>query len=335
MTFVRATAPGKLFLLGEYAALEGAPALIAAVSQRAIVTAAEAEAWQLTATGITVGTVELGPHGALPRALPEEVSRQLTLFDEVRKEVDGHFGGSGAPLRIVADSAAFQHGGNKLGLGSSAAIAVALAATLSKARGHDAEPDTVFRIADAAHRTAQGGTGSGGDIAASVHGGVILYRRDREREVVALPSALTVFAVATGTGSSTTELIGRVAQYQQNEPSSYRRDMESLVQLSESIKDALSTADGTLSLADRYFHAVATLAENSGAPIVTERHLEFRRLAAASGAVFKPSGAGGGDLGLVFGKLESVDALQSTFTEAGALVIPVPTRSDGVRVEPE
>lgn len=334
MTRVRVSAPGKLFLLGEYAVLDGGPALLMAVDQRAVVTAADAASWRLTTAGIGVNTLQLEADGSLPPGLDEAESRRLALFDEVRTGVDRHFGESGQPLDLVVDSTSFQRNGHKLGLGSSAAVAVALTAALCCSRGNQLEPDTVFRIADAAHRDAQGGFGSGGDVAASVHGGVILYRRDHTPETVALPSGLCVFAVATGMGSSTVELVGRVAEYQRERPDSYRRDMDTLLTLSESTTAALSSAASVLTLVDDYFHALVALAQHSRAGIVTERHLGLRRLAAASGAVFKPSGAGGGDLGLVFGKLESVDALQSTFTEAGALVIPVPTRSDGVRVEP-
>lgn len=336
MTAVRASAPGKLFLLGEYAVLEGAPALLIAAGQRAVVTATSAPTWQLTAPGLGEGTIALGSDGSLPPELREDVSQRLTLVDTVRRQVDGHLGSPAGPLELIVDSTAFRHDGNKLGLGSSAAVAVALAAALIGVRGdgRGLDRDAIFRMADEAHRSAQGGFGSGGDIAASVRGGVILYRRGHVPDKVALPAGLVVFAVVTGTGSSTVDLVGQVAEYRRNRPDAYQRDLGALVRLSESAAAALGSATGVLALADEYFHALAALAQHSGAKIVSERHLELRRLAAESGAVFKPSGAGGGDVGLVFGKLEDVDALQSTFTEAGALVIPVPTDSAGVKVEP-
>lgn len=338
MTTVRVSAPGKLFLLGEYAVLEGAPALLVAAGQRAVVTAKTAPTWHLTAPGLGVGTITLGADGSLPPGLEEDLSRQLTLFDSVRRRVDSHVDSPTGPQELVVDSTAFRHDGNKLGLGSSAAVAVALTTALICAhgdvRGRSLDRDTIFRLANEAHRSAQGGSGSGGDVAASVRGGVILYRRDHTPHVAALPAGLGVFAVATGSGSSTVELVGQFAEYRRNRPEAYRRDLDALSRLAESVTAALGSAAGVLALMDEYFHALVELAQHSGAEIVTERHRELRRLAAESGAVFKPSGAGGGDLGLVFGKLEDVDVLQSTFTEAGALVIPVPSDSDGVKVEP-
>lgn len=338
MTAVRASAPGKLFLLGEYAVLGGAPALLTAVEQRVVVAATEAKAWRLTATGLSIGTVELGLDGSLPSELSEPATRRLALVDHVRGQVARHFGDPGPALDLLIDSSSFQHGGHKLGLGSSAAVAVALTAALCRARGQELDLNTVFSLADAAHRAAQGGSGSGGDIAASVHGGVIVYsRHDTAMPAVVpvhLPPNVAVFAVSTGTGSSTVELVGRVNDYQLRDPAGYRRDLDLLARLAESTTEALTSSTTFLCLVDDYFHALETLDQNAGAGIVTEKHQEFRTLAAASGAVFKPSGAGGGDLGLVFAKLGSAETLPSAFTEAGALVIPLPTSSDGVRIEP-
>jgi phosphomevalonate kinase len=331
---VRVSAPGKLFLLGEYAVLECAPALLTAVDRRAVVTATPSTVWSLTTTGIELDTLFLEADGSLPPRLDAPTRSRLGLFDAVRSGVDAHLGERGPRLELTVDSSAFLHDGHKLGLGSSAAVAVALTAALLHVRGHESEPATVFALADAAHRAAQGGSGSGGDVAASVYGGAILYRRNEPPEAVTLPEGLRVFAVSTGTGSSTVELVGLVDRYRRHSPESYRKDMDALVRLSWSVGEALTTADRLLSLADDYFHALEALSHNSGAGIVTERHREYRELAAASGAVFKSSGAGGGDLGLVFAKLESVDALQSAFTESGALVIPVPNSSDGVRIDP-
>lgn len=337
MTSIRTSAPGKLFLLGEYAVLGGAPALLTAVNQRVIVHAKEATSWTLTAEGIGVDALELGPHGALPVDLSEPVAQRLALVDFVRDHVARSYDSPGPALELRIDSSSFQNDGHKLGLGSSAAVAVALTAALCSARGGELELDTVFSLAEAAHKAAQGGSGSGGDVATSVHGGVMTYSRHGTAMPIVVPvewpTELTVFAVSTGSGSSTVELVGRVNDYQSRDPGGFRLDLERLARLAESATEALASPATFLTLVDDYFHALESLDHHSGAGIVTPRHHEFRTLAAASGAVFKPSGAGGGDLGLVFAKLGGAETLHSAFTEAGAHVIPLPTSSDGVRVE--
>lgn len=337
----RVSAPGKLFLLGEYAVLEGAPAIVTAVERRAIVTATASDRWRLTARELGIGSLELGPDGSLPAGIEPATRERLRLVEEVRRRVaalvDPVPGADIAPLGLTIDTSALHEGGAKLGLGSSAAVATALTAALAAARGIDLTRENLFALADDAHRAAQGGTGSGGDVAASVYGGLLRYIRGSAPVPATWPRGLALFAVVTGTGSSTTDLVARVAAYRKRDPGGYRRDLDALSAIAtragSATADTSADADTLLTLADEYFRALDTLDSHAGAGIVTERHRELRTLAAASGAVFKTTGAGGGDLGLVFAKLEATDELQSAFARAGAAVILVPPSLDGVRIE--
>ncbi|MEI6385835.1 MAG: hypothetical protein WCQ50_04315 [Spirochaetota bacterium] len=83
-----------------------------------------------------------------------------------------------APARIVVDSSAFfSADGSKRGLGSSAATAVALVAALLALGGLEDEDlrRASYPLALAAHRSFQGGRGSGYDVAASCFGGLGLF----------------------------------------------------------------------------------------------------------------------------------------------------------------
>jgi mevalonate kinase len=343
VTDVRVSAPGKLFLLGEYAVLEGAPALVMAVDRRAGVTATASENWRLTASELGVSGLALGPYGELPDvALPDGTlpggldpgtRSRLRLVDEVRRRVEALPGVPSPPLDLAIDTSALHADGAKLGLGSSAAVAVALAMALASARGIALGGPELFALAHDAHHAAQGGSGSGGDVAASVFGGLLIFRTGASPTPAALPDGLALFAVATGTGSSTIDLVGRVASYREQDPAGARRDLDALAVLAERARTALEDADAFLALADDYFRALESLDAHARAGIVTERHRELRDLASASGAVFKTTGAGGGDLGIVFAKLESTDELESAFTQAGAAVIPVPASHDGARFD--
>ena len=77
-------------------------------------------------------------------------------------------------VRIIVDSHSFfDDDGSKLGLGSSAALTVAITSALMVFYGglSLADRDAILPVAISAHRTAQGGRGSGYDVAASLYGG--------------------------------------------------------------------------------------------------------------------------------------------------------------------
>ncbi|EIL95727.1 phosphomevalonate kinase, partial [Rhodanobacter thiooxydans] len=109
---------------------------------------------------------------------------------------------------------AFHAGGDgrpKLGLGSSAALTVALASAI-RALDRRAAPsiDTLL----AAHRRAQGGHGSGLDVAASLAGGLLLYRlHDGQPRIASAtwPHGLEWCCVWSGRPASTGHFLQRLA----------------------------------------------------------------------------------------------------------------------------
>src|SRR5262249_31476637 len=125
VTTARASAPGKLFLTGEWAVLRGAPALVAAVDRRVSV------------------TIEPGTDGVVVESLAEGRADRLNLGSAAAPLPGGDAGAvRGAirqrreparALRVIVDSRAFLIGERKLGLGRSAATLVAASAALAPA----------------------------------------------------------------------------------------------------------------------------------------------------------------------------------------------------------
>jgi phosphomevalonate kinase len=153
---VIATAPGKLILTGEYAVLDGAPALVIAVDRRVV--------------------------ARRERSVPSSPFL-LAVARELAQRYGADSPGALAALEIAVDSSAFYASSDctqKLGLGSSAAVTVA-AAALALAAHHgtlEGHRDEVLAIALAAHANAQGAKGargSGADVAAAVFGGAIAF----------------------------------------------------------------------------------------------------------------------------------------------------------------
>lgn len=333
MTTVQASAPGKLFLLGEYAVLDGAPALLTAVDRRVSVSITDSvdAHWHVRTPGLGTGETVLGRHGELPAGLDAQARERLRVFDAVRTLVP-----SEAPLSISIDSTAFfatDNNLNKLGVGSSAAVATALTAALLAADGSAPDPEQIRVLATEAHRAAQGGTGSGGDVAASSHGGLIGYTQDSTPTPLSWPEELTIMAVLTGTGSSTTDLVATVAEFAKREGSRYREDIDRLADLARRAEVALRLPQAFLDLADDYFDALVALDEHSGAGIVSNYHRRLHSLAAGFGGVFKTSGAGGGDVGLAFVPTgAAVGKLGAAFAQAGAQAVPLTFGGRGVEV---
>lgn len=169
---MKVSAPGNILILGEYAVLE----------KGGLGAAAAVDAWvhliSIPESTLTIEAVMPGGSFTWTRERPDPGS----LISAVIEAVERLAGIRRDARRIRIDSSAlFGEGGRKAGFGSSAAVCVALSAALLTGEEAGAAPpgrpgnETVARLALAAHRSAQGGTGSGYDVYASVNGGLGLF----------------------------------------------------------------------------------------------------------------------------------------------------------------
>ncbi len=171
--------PGKVILLGEYAVLDGAPAVVMAVNR-----GVKCEVWR---------------KGPLTIETPETDSRFVKpALQSIR--TNGRFRFTAWNPPAGADE--------KVGLGSSAAACVAaVTAGLTNTR-QNAEPPTVFQMAKKIHHDVQG-SGSGIDVAASAFGGILRYENGAPTP---LPFKLPYMSVVwSGTSAKTGP---RVLRYQ-------------------------------------------------------------------------------------------------------------------------
>ena len=120
---------------------------------------------------------------------------------------------AGRHAEVRVDARSFLLEGRKLGIGRSAASVTAAVAAFLTAVGHD-ERAEIFEAAVAAHALFQEGRGSGADVAAAAHGGVIEFRRSGGRLAVTprtLPAGLHLLVGWTGEGAATDPLLKRFA----------------------------------------------------------------------------------------------------------------------------
>lgn len=263
---MRARAPGKIVLSGAYAVLSGAPGLVLSVDRYAVA----------------------------------DTSREPSFVTE---EVRAALGARRPPW---VDASELREAGQKLGLGSSAAILVASLAALEL----DTEPGLspkelagrVFPDALVAHAKAQGG-GSGIDVAASAYGGVLhVTRQDGALAVrpVELPEGIDIRVLSLGRAASTRELLARVQALSQLDAALYESCFRAQVEASERALLAVDAGDAhaLISALSAQTRALSALGTAAGAQIVTREILELQHAADSRGAAALPAGAGGGDVAL-------------------------------------
>jgi phosphomevalonate kinase len=304
-------APGKIFLVGEYAVLDGGVAVLAAVSRYAV-------------AQYVPGTE---PQSAV---VGEAVKRSLTAIGEASAALP--------PGSVLVDTDAFCQGKFKIGLGSSAATAVATVGAMFETAGLSIEhmQDEVFSTAEAAHRAAQGGVGSGADVAAAVYGGFIRFMRPAEGppivEPVAVPASLHLVVFWTGDSADTRELVESVQSYAKLAPSSYRMLIGALRTTAERFVNELHAgrATGAVVAAGRYGRQLAELGKAAGVKIVTEAFDQAAALARELGGDAKPSGAGGGDVGVALFATPEAASLFARACQPALTVLDVSLASSGV-----
>jgi phosphomevalonate kinase len=212
----------------------------------------------------------------------------------------------------------------KLGLGSSAASIVASFGARALARGddprHAAVRSEIFRLARDAHQRQQGG-GSGVDVAASVHGGVLRYtvlrgpshgaesrpphrsaesgRIETSIHAVDMPPGLVLSAFWSGTSARTSELLARVDALRARGGAG--AVFTALRGVAEEAADAIGDARRFVKRAAGFGRALAALGDAADVPIVPPAFAELSALAEREGAAFFPSGAGGGDVAVWLG----------------------------------
>ncbi|WP_028389192.1 mevalonate kinase family protein [Legionella fairfieldensis] len=170
--------PGNILLLGEYAILEeGGQGIAMGIAPFVKATVEPAEGFTIIgSTGSnTVFWDEKGGDPFLATAV-------TALTDSLKPIVNNNI--TELPLRIHLDSRAFfGSDGSKCGLGSSAAVVVALVVAVINylhEKQHKNEvvhkfPVDLLQTVVDVHRAVQGGQGSGYDVAASLYGGMGLF----------------------------------------------------------------------------------------------------------------------------------------------------------------
>lgn len=311
---VTARAPGKLFWLGEYAVLFGGPAVVRAVDRYVSVTVrrlgrADQTTLQIAALGADLPplSVALNPTLTCKDRRPAH-DLVVTVLEALVAHGVLH-AGLGA-IECTIDSRALFLGDKKLGLGSSAAVTLALIRALADFAA-EAVPERAVPVTDDlyfnVHRAFQKGRGSGADVAAGIVGGTCLFQRVSNHTLplmrtIEVPETLHAAPVWAGKPASTSDALGALDRYQRRYPARFSEALTPLLELAGQGAVAIETGDseGFVQICGLYSHNLSEFGRMVGIDIVSAAHRELVNIARASGVAYKPSGAGHGDFGIGF-----------------------------------
>ncbi len=337
---LEAAAPGKLLLSGEYAVLRGAPAVCVSVDVSARVRIESRPRpsllhdgrsarqfpfqWQ-PASGLEWLAGDPGEPGSLPAAVWQTLAEHWPAASCAE----------GLQISLLSDEFSAGERG-KFGLGSSAALTVALVGAMIQMLGKTASQDELARLACLAHRRFQSGRGSGADVLTAVFGRLLNVdsRGDLPvAEPLAWPTGLQMVVVWSGQSASTPQMIQafeRLAGQSRAVP---------LMQQLELAAGRASVAwrggeTGEIMAASQHYAAcLQRLDEAGNIGILTAEHRALAGLTDASGAVYKTSGAGGGDLGFALTQDPDVaQRLRGDFAAAGFQVLDRQLAVAGLKV---
>lgn len=307
---IETRAPGKLFIVGEYAVVEaGEPAVLVAVDRYLRLKLTERkQAWPAATSAHVRAAIQIVNELRIARGLNE---RQFEI--EIVSELD------------AAD-------GRKFGLGSSAAVTVATIEALARLYELNLSQVERFKLALLATITITP-RASGGDLAASTFGGWIRYTSPDRAALRAQHGRQGILSALESDAWSTLSVLPLPAPVElellvgwTGSPASTEKLVESAVRTSTTTQDpqrnetflaesracvdmfadtllsrSLGTSDRNVSNAVREARTLLQqLSEDRNVTIETPALRELCTIAEQHGAAAKPSGAGGGDCGIAF-----------------------------------
>ncbi len=188
--FYRASAPGSLILMGEYAVTQGSPCLIAAINQRIHISLIPRKDKVIS----------------IFSSLAQHTTQRDTLDDHpalrfVMSCLRQHALPSGCDIHIHADFS------SQLGLGSSAATTASLCHALAQWCDLPQTVHSLWQTGMAVIQEVQG-AGSGADLAASCIGGLVSFQKE-PFSIEQLNHSPAITALYSGQKQSTTDALKR------------------------------------------------------------------------------------------------------------------------------
>lgn len=310
---VRASAPAKVILCGEHAVVFYEPAIAMAINRKASVTVEERRDQTIYIRSRNLGVSGryerrefkpgAGGLAAKPKLDPIRMAVIKTL--ELTKEKVG------LNLSVNSDIPV------AVGLGSSAAVAVATIAATGKLLGIKLRKEKIcslaYEVEKLVHRHP-----SGVDNYISTYGGITIFRRSEKLVPLKVHANIPLVIGNTGISRSTGELVGHVRKLKENHPDVINPVLSAIGQLSVSAAQALQ--EGNLrrlgELMDVNHGLLSALGVSNDA---LDRLVYAAREAGALGA--KLTGAGGGGCIIALAMPDTIRRVEKAIRRAGGTVM--------------
>jgi mevalonate kinase len=305
MPAIYAYAPGKVILTGEHAVVYGQPAIAAPVQEVRARAAIEADPTDPTGK-IKIVASDIGLDTSLD-AIPAD-HPVSTVFREVQQEL----GIDHLPAMTLTISSTIPIAA---GLGSGAAISVAVCRALSTFLGSPMSEEAVSRIAFETDRYYHG-TPSGIDNTVISYGRMIYFRRGKETELLANAEEFTLVIADSGEKSLTGKVVHSLRIRIDIDSQRYGPILEKIGAVSQAARKAIEQGDpirlGSL-LNDNHFLLQQLGVSSANLDLL----VRIAREAGALGAKLSGAGCGGNMLALV--KPADVEGVVAALLSAGAV----------------
>ena len=317
---IEVSIPGKIVISGEYAVLDGALAILATLNQRANIKIQKSDKnHNIYSTSALEGVFPFATDDDANvlwlEADPGEYGSLLQYAFKVLKPMLKE------KLSIIVDSSEFFQTTKdgtaiKLGIGSSAAVSVGITQALFQYQEIESSPGNLLTQANSIHQILQGKQGSGIDVTCCfADQGVIECTKDSVKNhtwsILNWPNGLHLKVLTTGQGASTKKLVTNYKRASNLYPKEFKNALEQFMDITQNLSNAWRSEDidQIIDLLTAYDVQIKNLDKIGDIGIYTQVHTEVQNIASRYNVFYKPSGAGGGDIGLAFGS--SLDELNN------------------------
>ncbi|HRS01989.1 MAG TPA: hypothetical protein P5545_05510, partial [Bacteroidota bacterium] len=151
---------------------------------------------------------------------------------------------------------------------------------------------------------------------------------------IKFPEDLYYSCVWSGAPSSTKGFVEKFNKYKKEHPSDFISAIEEMTYIANTGIEYFENDNISkfLNFYDKYFNALLKMNEQMNIPVISDAHNSIYKIARNSGAYYKSSGAGGGDLGIVFSDDPSIiKRVNNNLKENGFDILDLKFSSEGVR----